>query len=117
MMEREPAWAAGLMRTTLAGSGRARPSIRTITSWPGAMPRMSLVGTATSISILLRSTTSSSLLSIETFSPGCTLRLATSPVIGARITVSASALRDTSSTPRAESTLARAMSYWLDALS
>ena len=116
MIEREPDSVAGLMRTTVPGTGSAKPSTLTSTFCPTAMRMISAAGTAAANSSWRRSTISSSRLSGATFSPGCTVRLLTRPDSGARITVSASDLRAPSSAPRAESRLARAISYWLAAV-
>ena len=54
-------------------------------------------------------------MSGETFSPACTWRLLTTPASGARITVSASAMRASSSWARMALTLACASStlFWV----
>jgi hypothetical protein len=96
------------MRATRAVTGAAMPSTCKVALRPISSAATSSGAIAASSSRRDRSTISISFASIATRSPGCTMRCATRPLIGAVSTESARALRASSTAACAEPSVARA---------
>src|SRR5471030_1942699 len=99
------------MRATLPAKSRPwKPSTLNLTSWPTLTRGISEAGTWASKVSSDRLTMLYTGMSGASFSPACTWRLLTTPLIGALMTPSFSAMRAISTIAAADLTLARARS-------